>query len=37
MSDLYSFTGGNYDPVSQIDVMPEQEACLLYTSPSPRD
>jgi len=26
MSDSYSFTGGNYDPVSQIDVMPEQEA-----------
>ena len=38
----YSFTPGQYDPVEQTDIVPEQEKsnqriCLLYTSPSPRD
>ena len=25
MTDSYSFQGGTFDPVEQVDVMPEQE------------
>ena len=26
MTDSYTFQGGTFDPVEQVDVMPEQEA-----------